>query len=252
MTQKCKSWTFDRSTYTNTIIHQYNLVCDREGYTNIAQTVYFAGLMLGVFGAGWTADFFGRKTAMVPITFFMALFGAVSSFMPNVESFITVRFLQGMTNIGIFAVAFVWCMEVVGGKWQTIIGIGLEGPWVVGWFLLALIAHLAPDWRHIQLITSLPAFLCVLALWFLPESPKWLLAMGRTKKAEKMVRTARKVNGLPDLPENWHLTPIKEDNKARLQCLTHGSNVMKNEMLTMTMLPERMTVRVHYLAHNQL
>ena len=56
---------------------------------------------------------------------------------------------QGIFAIGVFTNAFVWAMEIVGGKWQTIIGIGCEGPWVVCWFTLALLAYIFPNWRHL-------------------------------------------------------------------------------------------------------
>ena len=29
------------------------------------------------------------------------------------------RFVQGITAIGVFTNAFVWAMEIVGGKWQV-------------------------------------------------------------------------------------------------------------------------------------
>lgn len=105
-------------------------------------------------------------------------------------------------------------MEAVGGKWQTIFGIGMEGPWVFGWFVTALIAYLVQgSWRMIMIITSIQCIAVVCVLFFIPESPKWLLAVGKVKQAEKIVRKAAKING-NELPEEWHLNPIlKEDEK---------------------------------------
>lgn len=206
-TVPCESWNFDRSMYSNTLIQHFGLVCERSSYKNLAQTVYFLGLVIGVFGAGYAADIVGRRLTLIPILFGMAFFGCLSAVMPSIEAFIAVRFFHGMCTIGVFAVTFVWVMEVVGGKWQTILGIGFEGPWVVGWFLLALIAYLTPDWKHIQFITSFPAFITVVLCWFLPESPKWLLSSGKVAEAEKIVREAVELNGRV-LPADWKLQPI--------------------------------------------
>ena len=46
------------------------------------------------------------------------------------------RFLHGLTKIGVFTVGFVWCMEAVGGRWKTNVGVGFEFPWVVSWLSL--------------------------------------------------------------------------------------------------------------------
>ena len=86
--------------------------------------------------------------------------------------------------------AFVLVMELVGGKWQTVVGIGFEAPWVVGWFILAGVAYALPDWQHIQLATSAPAIVCGVVMLFVPESPKWLLCNGKVDKAEGIVRKA--------------------------------------------------------------
>eukprot|EP00095_Tigriopus_kingsejongensis_P003369 maker-scaffold153_size302544-snap-gene-0.10 protein:Tk03369 transcript:maker-scaffold153_size302544-snap-gene-0.10-mRNA-1 annotation:"organic cation" len=204
----CQAWTFDRSVYTNTIIQDFNLVCDRSSYTSVAQSVYFFGLVIGVFGTGYMADILGRRQMLVPIVLGMTFFGVLSAAMPTIESFMAVRFFHGLCTIGVFAVGFVWVMEIVGGKWQTVLGIGFEGPWVVGWFVLALIAYLTPDWKHIQLITSFPALVCVVICWLLPESPKWLLSTGRIERAERIVREAVVLNGV-DLPSDWKLHPIQ-------------------------------------------
>ena len=45
-------------------------------------------------------------------------------------------------------------MEIVGGRWNVIIGIGLEFPWAVGYIALPGIAYHIPDWGHLQLAIS--------------------------------------------------------------------------------------------------
>jgi hypothetical protein len=47
-------------------------------------------------------------------------------------------------------------MEVVGGKWKTYVGIGLEFPWVISWILISLFGYFISDWKILQLITSVP------------------------------------------------------------------------------------------------
>ena len=101
--------------------------------------------------------------------------------------------IQGCFAIGVFTNAFVWAMEIVGGKWQTIIGIGCEGPWVACWFTLALLAYVFPNWRHLMIATMIPTIALSFLSFLLPESPKWQLVSGRLDLAEKTVREAMKV-----------------------------------------------------------
>lgn len=61
-------------------------------------------------------------------------------------------------------------------------GIGYQAPWVMSWFIVALVAYVAPNWRHMQLITMVPSFLSCIVLYFVPESPKWLLATGKLEE----------------------------------------------------------------------
>ena len=206
-TKKCESWDYDRSLFEHTIIHQYNLVCDREKWKDTSQAAYFLGMIIGVFASGWLADSLGRKAVLVPLVVLMSVCGTATAFMPSIQGYIALRFLTGLFNIGIFLVGFVWCIETVGGKWQTIVGIGFEAPWVVAWFLTALLAYCFPDWRHLQLITSIPVILCGLSFWFLPESPKWLLTHGKVEEAEALVRLAAKTNDRT-LPPGWKLHDI--------------------------------------------
>ena len=219
--------------FPNTVIQEFNLVCDRKAYKDLAQTVYFFGLIFGVFGAGWLSDRFGRKATLGPIAIACACVGAITAAMPNIEAFIALRFIQGLTAIGVFTNSFVWAMEVVGGKWQTIIGIGCEAPWVASWFTLALAAYLAPNWRHLLLVTMVPSIFTAMLCFFIPESPKWLLVNGQFDRAEELVRDAVKMNKKKELPDDWHLKPLiqKGEKKSNIIDLFRTRNMAMKTLI---------------------
>ena len=62
--KQCEKWNYDKTKFENTIIEQFNLVCDKWFYPNMAQSVFFSGVFVGVFCSGIISDRFGRKTAM--------------------------------------------------------------------------------------------------------------------------------------------------------------------------------------------
>ena len=53
--------TFDTSTYSNTVIMDMNLICDRSSLASFSQSIFFLGYLLGVICAGFLADFFRPK-----------------------------------------------------------------------------------------------------------------------------------------------------------------------------------------------
>ena len=62
--RKCKEWKYDNKKFSNTIIEQFNLVCAKWFYPNMAQSIFFSGVFVGVFCSGIISDRYGRKTAM--------------------------------------------------------------------------------------------------------------------------------------------------------------------------------------------
>lgn len=54
--QKCTNWDYDRSEVGNTIISEWDLVCDRATLTNLAEVVFLVGVGVGGVLGGWISD----------------------------------------------------------------------------------------------------------------------------------------------------------------------------------------------------
>ncbi len=87
-----------------------------------------------------------------------------------------------------------YLLEMSGGKWTSIVGMGVEFYWVGAWLTLGALAYVVTDWRHLVLITSAPGLLAAALYWIIPESPKWLHTVGRSDEAEAAVRKIAKFN----------------------------------------------------------
>ena len=108
--------------------------------------------------------------------------------------------LAGIGGMALFMVTFVICVEYVGVKYTMLTGIVIEIPFALGELLLGLEAYLVRDWVTLQLVAHLPIF-ALLGLYFLvPESPRWLIAVGRTEEAKVIIQKGAEINGrtLPD------------------------------------------------------
>ena len=97
-------------------------------------------------------------------------------------------------------------MEHVGGKYKTILGAAPHYNFGFWGLMTAVLAYLIPDWRHLQLLFSLPLIVLVAAYPLIPESARWLLANNRREEAEELIRMIAQVNG-KHLPASFRLTP---------------------------------------------
>lgn len=62
---------------------------------------------------------------------------------------------------------------------------------------MPLMAYYIRDWKTFQLAISIPSIILLSYYWLVPESPRWLLVVGRVKEATDVLTKAAKMNDLP-------------------------------------------------------
>ncbi|XP_078000073.1 organic cation transporter protein-like [Glandiceps talaboti] len=210
-------WEYDRSTYTSTVTHQFNLVCDRSYLTALAKSSYMAGFLVGSIVYGIILDRFGRVPGMIITIAFGTIAGTVEAFAPNFAVFAVCRFLVAVNTYGTMLAGFVLATEVVGPTKRTACGMVMMAFFSIGYMLLALFAYLIRTWWILQLVLTVPSILFVSYWWVLPESPRWLLSVGKKKEALTVIRKMAKVNkvSLPDDVINGSWKPSIEDEPKK-------------------------------------
>ncbi|XP_073955115.1 organic cation transporter protein-like isoform X3 [Choristoneura fumiferana] len=192
--QKCKEWDFDRSEVGDTIISEWSLVCDRAGLTNLAEVVFLIGVGIGGVVGGWISDRFGRKRILMGMIVAQSALAILSLLVRSYIQYVVVRLIMGLVSVSVVYAAFVLSVELVGGKWVTIAGVCNFFPLPLSYIIVTLLSIVLPNWRSLQLSLSLPGCLLLLLWFFLPESPRWLLSMGRTQEAKAILQKAAKFN----------------------------------------------------------
>ncbi|GAA5156080.1 MFS transporter [Amycolatopsis dongchuanensis] len=184
------------------------------------------GFLFGAIAAGLLGDRVGRKKVMMYALAFYAVFSVVAAFSPNYEIFLASRVLAGAGAGAESAIIAPFLSEFVPAKRRGWFVGALAGFFSFGFVAAALIGRFVvsavPEgWRVAQVITALPI---ALLLWWrrsLPESPRFLLAQGRTAEAEQVVaRLERAVEKatkapLPPVPEAA-AQPMTETPKVNL------------------------------------
>lgn len=203
---------FDTTLVEDSLVTIYGLTCDRKWIKSLLGAIFMVGVFIGSYVFGVLADKFGRMPAIMTGVTVTAVSGILGGFMSTSSGgFGFFRFLTGFGAKGLFMVAFVLAVEVIGHKFAAIVGIAMSIPFALGELVLGLEAYFVRDWKTLQLVAHAP-WLALLILWFfLPESPRWLIATGETEKARNVVKQGARVNKR-DIPVNvLHPGPKPKD-----------------------------------------
>ncbi|KAI3409883.1 hypothetical protein GPALN_006257 [Globodera pallida] len=212
LVQRCTQWEYDRSIMKDSVVTQWDRVCDDNWSRAHVHLSYSLGYLVGCLMGGFISDRYGRKPAIYGFSILSTIFGFLLSFSREFEVFLVVRFLLAACNEAADLAAYVYCMEITGMQYRSVVGSLLQAPWACGYAFLALVAYIWRSWTSIQLITTAFHLLALLLIHHLPESPRWLIATNRVDEAEKIIRKACHFNK-SSLPSDLELVRHAEQRK---------------------------------------
>jgi len=162
---------------------------------SIASAV-FVGEIVGCTVFGIFGDKFGRKPAFIFSIVLIAGFGVLSSFSANIYHLIFLRFMVGC-GIGGFSVPYDLLAELCPSRIRGPIMMSIWIWFALGSIFITISAYLFLDsrgWRYLTLIASIPPLASLLFMYFLDESPSWLLAKGKKQEAHAIITKIAKRN----------------------------------------------------------
>jgi len=211
-----KHYSYDTSNGIDSIVYQWNLVCDDLWKLSTIQGSYMGGVFVGCMVWGWASDKFGRRLTMLVAAVIQVASSILAAFAPNYIIFIMLRFLIAFSVSGVFECGFVLVTEICGPHYRTYFGILTQFPFGWGAALLPVIAYFIRAWKSLQLAISIPCVLLGIFYWTIPESPRWLVAEGRLDEAIAILKNGAKTNNKqlpPDDELMEMLTAIAADDE---------------------------------------
>lgn len=168
------------------------------------------GCFIGAFFAGTLADRLGRRNVM-RLAAVLFLIGAIAQGLVHDHTlFVIARIIGGMAVGAASVLSPAYISEVapanIRGRMTTVQQImiitGLTAAFFANYYLAAAAAHpgVAGDvpslnplwfdieaWRWMYLMQAIPAVVFLVALYFIPESPRYLVAKGRNEEALRVL-----------------------------------------------------------------
>lgn len=172
---------------------------------------------IGVYFFGLLNDRIGRRKSFFACLGTL-LFGSIlTACSPNFWCWAASRMVVGLTLPAIYQIPFIICntfniilyytiktvlaLELVGPNYRSFVTVMTCTFYTFGLMSLAGITYLIRNWVHLTLATSMPFLLYIFYWFFLPESPRWLLAKGMFEEALNILEVLAKTNG-KELPSS--------------------------------------------------
>ena len=149
---------------------------------------------------GWLGDKIGRRTVFIWSSVIISLATGIMAFTPGPDALVPgwlflafFRFFVGLANAGIFTIDFALVQEFVPAHKRGWVS-ALITTLLPGGSLLAgvISAWLLPfiGWRGLFVVGLSPLILVLMIRYWVPESPRWLIRMGRHEEARKSLAWA--------------------------------------------------------------
>ena len=159
-----------------------------EVQTEVAASSLLIGCVLGASIAGWMSDRFGRRKVLMIAAILFAVSSVGAALPRTMNEFIAARFLGGIA-IGMASVlAPVYIAEVaparIRGRLVSLNQMAIVSGILMAYFVNWLLSFQGEQsWRWMFASAAFPSVAFLIALFFVPESPRWLVENGRTDEA---------------------------------------------------------------------
>ncbi|XP_067675163.1 organic cation transporter protein-like [Haliotis asinina] len=211
-TEPCHSWVYDKRSFDTTIAQSMNMVCDRKSYVTHGKMLNMAGQAIGVVVSGVLSDTFGRKTVIVVSMILTTVLNVSLTWVTSFYALIPLVILMTACSSTQYLASFVFGLELVGHSKRMWAGVAINFFWSAGNMIVALAAFLLRDWKTRQLVLGVPSFI-FLYLFFIPESPRWLLSKGKNERAKKTLRKIAQSNGVTISEYDLDSVTTREESK---------------------------------------
>ncbi|VDI81806.1 MFS transporter, OCT family, solute carrier family 22 (organic cation transporter), member 4/5 [Mytilus galloprovincialis] len=189
----CQSQIYDPDMAT--VVSEWDLVCEKDWIASTITTIQMGGLLFGGFVSGQLADVLGRKFTYFAALFILLVFNGAAAFSTSWEMFAVFRFFIGIGCGFYLTVYFTFLIEFTPRTYRSML-VALPF-WPIFCIIYACMCWWLHEWKYIQLAIAATNIPFILAIFFVPESYRWLVSNGKIAKAHNVISKIAKINGKP-------------------------------------------------------
>ncbi|XP_064482652.1 organic cation transporter 1-like isoform X2 [Ornithodoros turicata] len=175
----CDSWEFDLGDHGDSIVSEWNLVCNSTGAVQISRLTFILSIAAFQPIAGLLSDTYGRYPIICVCTALLIVGGFSVVFAKSLIMFEVMRAIVGASSGALYTVSTVLRGSLVSGLELT----AVDRAWHLGF-------------RALQVVIMVTTSFTILAVPYLHESPQWLVVAQKMLEAEQVVLEAGRINGL--------------------------------------------------------
>ena len=162
------------------------------------------GIVLGLLPAGRLADRFGRKTTLVGGIVVFSIVTFLASFSQDATQLAIYRFIAGLGQGAVFPVPYLLLSEFVNKQWRgTAVGLAnslLGFSYGLNTLVGAVVVGRMPAsqaWGTLLMLGGIPILIVPIIIKYLPESPRFLLKVGKIDTVRRFVEQLEDTSHVP-------------------------------------------------------
>lgn len=164
------------------------------------------GCLVGSISAGKPGDIFGRRSMLkvLAVMFFISAIG--TGFATSLTVFVIARFIGGLAIGGASVLAPMYISEIspahLRGRLVATSQLAIVSGILIAFFSNYLLMGTGEsNWRYMFLAGAVPAAIFFILLFFVSQSPRWLVMVGKVDAAKEVIK---KVNTSEDTDKIMH------------------------------------------------
>ncbi|XP_069105033.1 organic anion transporter 3-like [Argopecten irradians] len=192
-TTGCHDFRFSNS--MDTIVNEWDLVCDKAWIPSTITTIQMAGVLLGGLFSGHLADKIGRKPTYFLSLLFLMVFNMICGFSITWEMFATCRLFLGLGMGGYLTIFYPYVLEFIPKERRAVLA--TIPMWAIWSTIFAFIAMGIHDWKNLHFVSAIVVAPWFFFWWSMPESFRWLVSNNKEDAALKVIQNMAKFNRKP-------------------------------------------------------